>query len=383
VGAVYEIGALRALEEAVDGLDFNDLSVYVGVSAGSLVASLLANGVNPAQMVRALVEQDADDDLLSPRTFFTPAYREWLSRGAGAPLRLANAMWQFASQPFDPSLFKLLSRVVRSLPVALYDNEPIREHLERAFSYGGRTDDFRKLRRKLVVVSTDLGAGEPIRFGDPEWAHVPISTAVQASTALPGLYPPVDVDGRHCVDGVLLKTVHASVALDAGATLVICINPIVPIDTSAGIRTGAFSKDVLLAGGLPSLISQTFRTLIYSRLDVGLAAYEQRYKDSDYVLFEPNRDEYEMFFSNIFSFKSRRAVCELAYRATRRDLAARYDTIEPLLRRHGFRIKRDVLRDERRSIWSGVGLPPRKRPRRGDSVVRELDRALSRLEPLV
>ncbi|HSL82695.1 MAG TPA: patatin-like phospholipase family protein, partial [Thermoanaerobaculia bacterium] len=34
-GAVYEIGALRALDEALEGLDLNRLDVYVGVSAGS------------------------------------------------------------------------------------------------------------------------------------------------------------------------------------------------------------------------------------------------------------------------------------------------------------------------------------------------------------
>ena len=50
---------------------------------------------------------------------------------------------------------------------------------------------------------------------------------MKASTALPGLYSPVEIDGRHYVDGVLLKTMHASVALDEGADLVLCGNPIV------------------------------------------------------------------------------------------------------------------------------------------------------------
>ena len=43
---------------------------------------------------------------------------------------------------------------------------------------------------------------------------MPIALAVQASTALPGLYPPVEIDGRFYVDGVLHKTVHASVAFE-------------------------------------------------------------------------------------------------------------------------------------------------------------------------
>ena len=44
MGAMYELGALRALEEAIDGLRLNDAWSYVGVSAGSFVASCLANG---------------------------------------------------------------------------------------------------------------------------------------------------------------------------------------------------------------------------------------------------------------------------------------------------------------------------------------------------
>lgn len=43
LGGIYEIGALRALDEALDGLDFNDIDVYVGVNSGSFVAANLAN----------------------------------------------------------------------------------------------------------------------------------------------------------------------------------------------------------------------------------------------------------------------------------------------------------------------------------------------------
>lgn len=43
LGGVYQIGALRALDEALDGLDFNRLHVYVGVNAGAFVAANLAN----------------------------------------------------------------------------------------------------------------------------------------------------------------------------------------------------------------------------------------------------------------------------------------------------------------------------------------------------
>ena len=44
------------------------------------------------------------------------------------------------------------------------------------------------------------------------------------------------IDGRLYVDGILNHTMHAAVALDAGASLVICVNPLVPVDVSSGVE---------------------------------------------------------------------------------------------------------------------------------------------------
>ncbi len=184
----------------------------------------------------------------------------------------------------------------------------------------GRTDDFRELGRRLYIVAAELESGRSVVFGKPGRDHVAISRAVQASSALPGLYPPVDIDGHFYVDGVLNRTVHASVALDAGAKLLFCINPIVPVDVSTDKAAGLYAEGELLRRGLPSVLSQTFRTLIHSRLDVGMKRYDSLYEDADVILLEPDRDDYEMFFSNIFSFSERSAVCAHAYESTRRDL---------------------------------------------------------------
>ena len=46
LGGIYEVGVLLALADSLDGIDFNDLDVYVGVSSGSFVAAALANGVS-------------------------------------------------------------------------------------------------------------------------------------------------------------------------------------------------------------------------------------------------------------------------------------------------------------------------------------------------
>jgi hypothetical protein len=117
-----------------------------------------------------------------------------------------------------------------------------------------------------------------------------------------------------------------------------------------------------------------------------MASYETKFKGADVVLFEPHRDDYLMFFTNIFSFSERRAVCEHAYKAVRRDLLARFDELAPKFARHGLTLRRDVLESDR-DLWDGVygerGDRPRREPVSDNAVARRLDDALSRLERLL
>jgi len=290
-GAIYEIGALRALDEALEGIDFNDLHVYVGVSAGSFIAACLANKLTTRQMCRAILSHEPGEHPFAPEIFFRPALGEWARRGLMTPRLLFEAVRDYAEHPDELTLVESLTRLARALPVGIFDNEPIRAYLERIFNVKDRTDDFRKLANRLIVVAADLDSGRAVRFGDEDLAEVPISAAVQASSALPGIYPPVQIGERYYVDGVLHKTVHGSVAIEAGAGLVLCVNPIVPVDTAESVDAGVMRRGKLVHRGLPTVLSQTFRTLIHSRLRVGLAAYAPRYPGVDVVLFEPRQDD--------------------------------------------------------------------------------------------
>jgi predicted acylesterase/phospholipase RssA len=263
--------------------------------------------------------------------------------------------------------------------VALFDSEPIDRFLEMVFQQKGRTNDFRRLKSQLTVVASDLDTAQPMCFGQPGADHVPISKAVAASGALPGLYAPVLIDGHYYVDGVLLKTLHASVALEQDADFVICVNPIVPIDTAQLAALGTPTRN-LVEHGLPLVLAQALRTLVHSRMQVGMAAYVSRYPDRDVVLFEPRRDDAVMFFTNIFSFAARKAICEHAYHATRRDLLERYDDLSAIFGRHGIRLCREVLEDPSRNVWRTVdeSYGPMT-----TSIARALDEALARLEAFV
>ncbi len=356
VGGVYEIGALCALEQALVGLDLEDLDQYVGVSAGAVVGACLANGLRPGQQARALVSRIPGEPSFVPESFFVPAYDEWVKRAAMLPRVTAEAIVALTSRRKRRAV-ETLERLARVLPVGVFDNEGVRSYLSRLFAHSGRTDDFRKLAHRLVVVAADLESGRPVLFGRTGWEDVPISRAVQASTALPGLYAPVKIAGRYCVDGVLLKTVHASIALESGVKLLFCINPIVPVDTTHAVERGELNPGTLVHAGLPTVLSQTYRTLVHSRMEVGMERYAMHYPEADVILFEPPRDELSMFFGSIFSFGSRREVCELGFEATRRDLLARRRTLGPILARHGIRLDVDALKDRHRNPWNGMTMP--------------------------
>lgn len=381
-GSIYEIGAVRALDEALDGIDFNDLDIYVGVSAGAFIAACLANNLSTAQMCRAIVKHEPGEHPFVPETFLSPAVGEFVRGSMKVPQLFLNGLWDLAMHPNDHRLLEPLERLARALPVGLFRSEPLRDYLARIFSRPGRSDDFRKLHRRLVVVATDLDSGRPVRFGEPGLDHIPISRAVQASSALPGLYPPVNIEGRDYVDGVLLKTVHASVALEEGADLVFCVNPIVPVDTIRSVELGIMRRGRLADRGLPTVLAQTFRTIIHSRMGVGLSTYENRYSDKDVLVFEPRRDDYTMFFSNVFSFSNRKAVCEHAYRSTRLKLWRNRRRLEPALERHGIKLRLDAIEDPDRDLWESVKLHER-RTASTSHVKDRLDKALARVEEVI
>ena len=366
-GAVYEIGALWALQEALEGIDFATLPCYVGVSAGALVASCLANRMSPELLARIVLDEAPDEEALDAGVFLSPNYRSFLRLAVLAPQMLARTTlrrpWSGKGPRRDPSLLVALARASSLLPLGLFDNEPIRRWLGRVFSREARTDDFSQLDTHLVVVAADLESGRPIRFSSRTHAHVPISRAVQASTALPGIYPPVQIDGRQCVDGVLLKTLHASVALEEGMELLFCINPIAPIDAAALAEQGVLRRGALLDHGLPAVLSQTFRTLVHSRLEVGIASYAERFPGADVVLFEPGPDAHELFFANPFTLDARHETCAIGYRVTRDQLRARADELAPIFARHGVTINGAVLDDEDRDVRTGLrtGGPRTKR----------------------
>lgn len=362
LGAIYEIGALCALEEVLEGVDFTRLQHYVGVSAGAFIAAGLANGVGPREMCASFIENTGSaTDVFDPAWLTIPAYGEFLRRARRLPALTLQALWlvTWGGKP----LRYALEGLAPVLPTGLFDSDEVHRRLQEIFSQPGRSNDFRQLGGHLTLVATELDTGRAVRLGGPGWEHVPISRAVQASCALPGLFPPVRIDGRDFVDGALQKTMHASVALDQGADLLLCVNPLVPFDIPR-----------IADGGLAAVLSQTFRTIIHSRLEVGMKQYARDYPGADIVLLAPDPADTEMFLANTFSYGQRRHLAEHAYQLTRKWLRGSQERLVPVFARHGIRLRTEALRDDGRMLVAPA------RPRRLATALARLRSALDDLE---
>lgn len=391
LGAIYEVGALCALEESIEGLDLTACDGYIGVSAGGFIAAALVNGMTPRQLCAAFIENSAaPPDRFDPADLLEPAWAEFGQRLAELPAQLNEALLDVLR---GRSWLGTLERLGRLLPNGLLSSERFGAALAQVLSAPGRSNDFRRLRRPLILVATDLDTGEAVPFGTPGWDHVPISRAVQASAALPGLYPPIEIEGRHFVDGALKKTLHATTLLDQGLDLLLCINPLVPYasdrgraaqrerrhqdaDSPPGGDRRALPPRIhrLVDGGLPLVMSQTFRSLIHSRLELGMKGYETAYPGTDILLIEPDRRDGELFLANTFSYRQRRHLAEHAYQATRQQLRSRAERLAPQLARAGLRLRTDLLAHDDARLLA----PPEET--RVDAALHRLRHSLSVLE---
>lgn len=352
LGAFYQLGALHALAECTEGLDLTSLHSYVGVSSGAIISACLANGLSTDDMIRAFfIEDESARYPLSPGVLMRPAFEEYGRRALKLPVLMRDALAQWARDPFRQSWASALNPLLDAIPTGVFDNRPFEHYLRRLLTSEGRANDFRELACTLRIVATDLNSGTEVRFGEPGLDRVPISEAIRASTALPGLYVPVVIGSHTYVDGALLRTVHASLVLEQGAELVIAVNPLVTFDAT---KRRAGSHRNLAEHGLATVMSQTFRALIQSRMQIGMARYAQQYPHSDRLLFQPNRDDEAIFFANVFRYRDRCRLAEHAYQCTRRDLSEHEAALAPILRRHGVELRGDRLAERGRHFLSST-----------------------------
>ena len=390
-GGAYKLGGLKALDDFLVNRKTTDFDLYVGLSAGAFLAAPLAGGVTPPEMLRSLDGTSEDFTYLSPLDFYNPNFSEFLQKPVEFLLDLVtyfpNALYEFLVQtphlvrtlqePLAqarkrPSLANLIECVkplvdaigsVREfpfplayIPSGLFDNATLERYLRHNIERRGMTNDFRVLYRlrqvELYIVAMNLDTAERVVFGHDEDTSLTISEAVQASTALPGFYRPARLRGVDYVDGGVRRTANIDVAIEHGADLIICYNPFRPFSNRVVRRYVPERNDYHLEGrpladqGLFTVLNQVLRTLLHSRLQLGIRAYQDDPNfEGDIILLEPGETDLTFFKMAPLNLWASRSAGAHGYLSVTQSIEAHYELIRQILARYGVLLTRKEVRE--------------------------------------
>jgi predicted acylesterase/phospholipase RssA len=377
-GGAFKVGGLRALDECLVDRGVNDLDLYVGLSAGAFLATSLAAGITPAQMIEALEGTSRQLTQLRPIDFYRPAFGEFTKRplrfGAQLagylpgllldflsvlpelPSRVAPGLRSLLERPSYTNLESFLLDLFREVspkrefpslgalaPAGLFDNSVLERWLADNMAATGTpnrfADLYRQTGKRLFITATDLDSAARVVFG-PEQDHgVSISQAVQASSALPGFFRPVRLNGVDYVDGGVHRTANIDLAIDHGADLVICYNPFRPFLNVPGEVNGTKRRH-LSERGFQTVMSQVFRTMLHTRLAMGLRVYlhDESFR-GDIVVIEARESDEQFFDLNPLNFWKRSEAIQHGFESVRRTLADHAEVLGPLFESYGLELR--------------------------------------------
>ncbi len=334
-GAVYEIGALRAIDELLVNRTVNDFDIYVGTSAGALVTSFLANGVSSVDLMRVVNASHPIARFPEAKHLFRLNTGEMLRRSLSLPRRLlrtgADAL---ISRGRISILDMIFSGLGSALPSGIYDNRSYGQWMRDSLALTGCANRFDQLPSELYIIATELDNGRRKVFS-ANTPEVSISDAVAASSAVPIVYRPYRIGNKEYIDGGIRGNASLDVAIEQGAKLVVCINSLVPYDSAQQGKGNQIS-----ARGLEAVSAQTTRVMLHSGLKYQIKQLQRRHPDVDIILIEPRPDDAMMFFANIMRLQDRVKIAEHGFRSVSVDLAGGYEFFKETLARYGIVISR-------------------------------------------
>jgi predicted acylesterase/phospholipase RssA len=325
VGGMYEVGALAALDEELPGFRANDFDLYVGSSAGAVVATLMANQVHPLDLY-AILDEERDD----PLNFHRGAVYHKGSFGTAARnfARLVWAVGKKAITKYELEWPDILARSGDDMPPGFFSLAPLEAYVREALTSKGLSNSFRDCPRPLLVPAIDLDRAERVVFGTGAFANLPISEAIAASAAIPGFFEPYRIDGNDYVDGDVGHTGHADLAVERGASVILVVNPAVPL------RVGGSDKADVRHRGMYAIMEQAGHITSIKLLELGLAELRLRNPQVEVHVIQPEPVPSPLRGSSM-GFEASRAALRFGYTSVKEYLAG--EAAASVRRRFGIR----------------------------------------------
>jgi NTE family protein len=227
LGEAWMSAVLAGLDET-DAFDARACGLYIGTSAGSIVASALVAGLAPELRLGQLPEPPP----LEPTEAEEPVSP--LRQTLGVALLLGNA----AAAPLASLALSSASAGGALLRRAALRRAPAGQRsldeLGRAVEATGVQWDGR-----LRIAAVEQESGRRVMFGADDAPSVPVAVAVQASCAIPGVFGAIKAGGSTYVDGGVWSPTNMDAAEVSGGEHVLCLNPTGSIRPAAGTLIGA------------------------------------------------------------------------------------------------------------------------------------------------
>ncbi len=340
-GWMYEIGCLTALDDFFDGFSVNQFDIYVGTSAGAAVAALVANGVPPRRIYNAIRNSEGNGFNFARKDIYSFGYRETFH----LLKKLLKSLWPIARRCLRKdqrvSLLDLLMMLEENLPSGIFTLQNLDDYLTRFLSRDGYSNDFRDLARELYIPAVDVDMGRYDVFGEGDFADVPISRAVIASSAMPILFQPVRIGNKDYIDGGVSRVAHMDIAMNHGADLVWIINPVQYIenDRSRGALKSISGKPIGIKDkGLSFVYDQAMRISTSTRLYLAMKRYRSEYPNKSFLLIQPDPSETALFAHTAIDFDSRVELLKCGYHSTVTALKTHFDLYQSCLARYDIRV---------------------------------------------
>ncbi len=338
MGAMFQIGALAALEDSLDDFQASNFDLFLGSSAGASLAAALAGGIPVQRIYRAFLDPADVYFGLERGHLLRVDLAEWRRTFVSAAVALrhgASSLLSGKKTEMPARLSQELDRLYDSLPAGIFTLDGYERFLEAFFLRRGVPNAFSDMPRALRIVAHDLDSGEPVAFGAAGYDQATVARACIASMAIPPLFSPVRLGDRHYISSGAGEVAQLELAVEEGADVLVVVRPMVAVSAASSVPTGHGDRDSLRDKGMMWVFNQARRIGVQRSVEAAIARIQESGK-ADVLLLQPEREDGILAMHNPASYDARRGMLERAYRHSRQVLARAFIERHAALARAGF-----------------------------------------------